>query len=185
MQENLGPAVNCLIKSLDVTTPPLAETSPSAPHVEDAVSAPVLYQTEAKESDIREQISEIKISPKPPLTDGASRTGFTRRSPSQNEIMDKREGFRSALNTERSKGNRGKSYWGHDDRFEKDDSPIKERNAGGLNKPRASEGNWRRPTTPKDDERKSNTEGSWRPPSKGSRDIVKTYSASQQEESWD
>ncbi|XP_034241819.1 uncharacterized protein LOC117645650 [Thrips palmi] len=188
-KENLGPAVNCLIKSIDsaISSHAEAETLLSVPQAEETVSAPLVSQTELKEPDLREQMSDFKISPKPLVTNGAFKTGFTQKNPSQNEVMDKREGFRSALNTERSKGNRGKSFWQHDDRFERDDLPVKERNTGGLTKPRASDGNWRRPTTPKDEqEKKSNNEDSWRPPStKGNRgrDIVKTYSERQPSDS--
>lgn len=191
-KENLGSAVNCLIRSMAYVPSCAATSSIAPPPTEENFSAPIVSPTKVKEFDLREKISEIKISPKSSIADGSSK-GLTKRIPFQNEITDKREGFRSALNVERTKGNRGKSFWQHDDRFE-DESPVKERNTGNFSRPRASEGNWRRPVTPKDDEEKrSNYDGNWRPPSKGNggRDIVKTYPASKpsdslpSEEIWD
>lgn len=127
---------------------------------------------------VNHQISSMKLSePKnQETTNKMPSSGFKKRSPGKTEDLDKRENFRSAFNLD-NKGSKGKSYWLHDDRFDRDEAYSSDKKSEGLTKPRASQGNWRQSSMPKDgkDKTPKASQGNWRQPQSsthGSREIT-------------
>lgn len=153
-KDHLGAGGEILLKCLELIRSPDEKSS-------DQILPKVV------DEDVGTQIAGIQISPRPKVQEDSEKKttiGLTKKSPEKSEILDKRESFRCAM--DQTKGSKGKSYWLHDDRFEKEDSygSNKDRSNENFTKPRASQGNWRRPSTPKDDKEgnHSSSDGNWR-----------------------
>ncbi|KAK3930224.1 CBP80/20-dependent translation initiation factor [Frankliniella fusca] len=189
-EDHLGARADSLLKSLElINTPNEVVLEANQPKVVD--------------TDVSKKMANIQISTRSKSKDESEKktsVNLTKKSPEKNENFDKRENFRVAI--DQAKGSKGKSYWLHDDRFDRIETG-KDRSSETLTKPRASQGNWRRPITTKDDKdiTHSSSDSNWRQTQvrKGDKDIQEnigskpvesgTFSATvngyQEEESWD
>lgn len=165
LQDHLGKSVDDLLKSLQDLQPcegkdvsELRSGTILENHNQNNLTSSV--SVIKNEIDVNHKVQALKITEK-------TSAGTKKRSPPKVENHDKRDSFRSAFNLDNNV-NRGKSYWLHDDRFEKDETSPREKKSDNLTRPRANQSNWRHSSNPKSDKDtspKSSNDSNWRQPS--------------------